>query len=155
MCDIFKKAISKEQRTILWLPGAGEGWNGWSRSRDRCFPGGSDGKESACSAGDMGSIPGSGRPPEKGMATHSIILAWRIPWTEEPCGLYSPWGCKEPDTTEQLTQKQIKEYKFSVIRKISSEDTIHRVVTLVNSMVLYTWKLLGENLKPFATQKKS
>ena len=31
---------------------------------------------------------------EKEMATHSSILAWRIPWTEEPGGLYSPWGCK-------------------------------------------------------------
>ena len=36
---------------------------------------------------------------EKGMATHSSILAWRIPWTEEPEG-YSPWGRKESDTTE-------------------------------------------------------
>ena len=42
------------------------------------FPGGSDGKESACNAGDLGSIPGSGRSLEKGMATHSSILAWRI-----------------------------------------------------------------------------
>ena len=40
---------------------------------------------------------------EEGMATHSSILAWRIPWTEEP-GAYSPWGHKESDTTEQLTQ---------------------------------------------------
>ena len=32
---------------------------------------------------------------EKQMASHSIILAWRIPWPEEPGGLYSPWGCKE------------------------------------------------------------
>ena len=85
------------------------------------FPDGSVGKESACNAGDLGSIPGWGRsagegigyplqyswaslvvqlvknppamqeawvqslgwedPPEKGMATHSSILAWRIPWT--------------------------------------------------------------------------
>ena len=37
------------------------------------------------------------------MATHSSILAWRIPWTEEPGGLYSPWGRKESDTTEWLT----------------------------------------------------
>ena len=36
------------------------------------------------------------------MATHSSILAWRIPWTEEPAG-YSPWGQKELDTTEQLS----------------------------------------------------
>ena len=33
---------------------------------------------------DASSIPGSGKPLEKGMATHSNILAWRIPWTEEP-----------------------------------------------------------------------
>ena len=33
-------------------------------------------------AGDTGSIPGSGRPPEKEMATHSSILAWEITWTE-------------------------------------------------------------------------
>ena len=41
-------------------------------------------------------------PLEKGMATHSSILAGRIPWTEEPVG-YSPWGHKESDTTEKLT----------------------------------------------------
>ena len=34
------------------------------------------------------------------MATHSSILAWRIPWREEPGGLYSPWGHKESDMTE-------------------------------------------------------
>ena len=39
------------------------------------FTGGSDGKESACNAGDLGSIPGLGRSLEKGMATHSSILA--------------------------------------------------------------------------------
>ena len=36
---------------------------------------------------------------EKGMATHSSILAWRIPWTEQPVG-YSPWGRRESDTVE-------------------------------------------------------
>ena len=38
---------------------------------------------------DMGLIPGLGRSPEKEMATHLRILAWRIPWTEEPGGLQS------------------------------------------------------------------
>ena len=38
-------------------------------------------------------------PLEKGMATHSSILAWKIPWAEEPGGLYSPWCLKELDTT--------------------------------------------------------
>ena len=42
-------------------------------------------------------------PSEKGMATHSSILAWKIPWTEEPGGLYSSWSHKESDSTEQLT----------------------------------------------------
>ena len=48
-------------------------------------------------AGDQGSIPG--HPLEKGMAIHSSILAWRIPWTEKTGG-YSSWGRKESDMTE-------------------------------------------------------
>ena len=48
------------------------------------FPGGSDGKDSACNVGDLGSILGWEDPLEKGMAAHSSILVWRIPWTEEP-----------------------------------------------------------------------
>ena len=47
------------------------------------------GKESACSAGDPGFIPGWEDPLEKEMVTHSSILAWRIPWTGEPGGLQS------------------------------------------------------------------
>ena len=43
------------------------------------FPGGSAGKESAFDAGDLGSTPGLGSPLRKGMATHSSVLAWRIP----------------------------------------------------------------------------
>ena len=45
--------------------------------------------EFACGAGDTGLIPGLGRSLEKGMATHSSILGWRIPWTEEPGRLQS------------------------------------------------------------------
>ena len=44
-------------------------------------------KEAAYNVGDSGSIPGLGRSLEEGTATHSSILAWRIPWTEEPGGL--------------------------------------------------------------------
>ena len=53
---------------------------------ERGLPGGADGKESACNAGDPGSISRED-PLEKGMATRSSILAWRIPWTKEPGGL--------------------------------------------------------------------
>ena len=55
------------------------------------FPGGSEVKASACNAEDLGSIPGSGRPLEKEMASHSSVLAWEIPWTEEP-GRLQPMG---------------------------------------------------------------
>ena len=47
------------------------------------FPDVSDGKESACNVGDSGPVPGSENTLEKGMATHSSVLAWRISWTEE------------------------------------------------------------------------
>ena len=50
------------------------------------FPGGSYAKESICNPGDLGSVPGLGRSPGEGMATHSSIPAWRTPWTEEPGG---------------------------------------------------------------------
>ena len=53
------------------------------------FPGGSDGKESACNAGDPGSIPVLARSLGKGMVTHSSILAWIFPWIEVPEDLYS------------------------------------------------------------------
>ena len=53
------------------------------------FPGGSEDKASACNAGDPGSIPGLKDSLEKEMATHSSILAWRIPWKEEPGRLQS------------------------------------------------------------------
>ena len=61
----------------------------------RGFPDDSDGKKYAWNAEHMGLIPGLERslgwkdPMEEGMVTHSSILAWRIPWTEEPGGLPS------------------------------------------------------------------
>ena len=51
-------------------------------------------------------------PLEKEMATHSSILAWRIPWTEEPDG-YSPWGHKELDTTELLANTFTFHYEYT------------------------------------------
>ena len=53
------------------------------------FPGGSDGQESACNAGELGQED----PLEKEMATPSSILAWKIPSTEEPGGQH-PMGSK-------------------------------------------------------------
>ena len=44
-------------------------------------------------------------PLEKGMATLSSVLAWRIPWTEEPDGLPSTGSPKESDETERLSDR--------------------------------------------------
>ena len=79
------------------------------------LPGGSDSKESACNAGDPGSVPGSGRSPGEGNGNHSSILAWRIPWREEPGGLQS-MGSQELDTTERLTLSLCWRIYFPVIR---------------------------------------
>ena len=58
------------------------------------FPGGSAGKESAHNAGDLGSIPGLGRSLGEGKGYTPVF------WPGEFHGLYSPWGCRESDTTE-------------------------------------------------------
>ena len=55
----------------------------------RGFPGGSDHEESACNAGDQVQSLGWKDPLEKGMATYSSILAWRITWREKPGRLLS------------------------------------------------------------------
>ena len=66
------------------------------------FSGGSDGKESTCNVGDVGSIPGWGDPLEKGMAIHSSSLAWRILGQRSLAGP-SLWGRKELEMTERLS----------------------------------------------------
>ena len=63
------------------------------------FPGGSDGKESAYSAGDLGWED----PLEEGMATHSNIFAWRIPMDKGAWRATVHGGHKESDTTEELS----------------------------------------------------
>ena len=54
--------------------------------RSSGFPGGSEGKASACNAGDPGRSLGRKDPLEKEMTTHSGTLAWKIPWMEKPVG---------------------------------------------------------------------
>ena len=71
---------------------------------EKGFPGGASGKDPDCQCRrqEMGvQSLGWEDPLEKEMATHSTILAWRIPWTEKPGG-NSPWGHKESDTTERF-----------------------------------------------------
>ena len=67
----------------------------------KSFPGGSDSKESACSAGDLGSISESGISPREG-SDYPLQYSWEFHGQRSRAG-YSPWGCKELDTTEYLT----------------------------------------------------
>ena len=81
----------------------------------KCFPGGSDGKESVCNAGDLGLILGWEDPLEEDMATHSSILAWRIP-SERKLEGYTSWGCKELDMTEQLNTARNNLLKIYILQ---------------------------------------
>ena len=68
------------------------------------FPEGSAEKNLPVNAGDPGLIPGQEDPLEEEMAIRYSVLAWEIPWTEEP-GWDPPWNHTESDTTEQLTER--------------------------------------------------
>ena len=72
------------------------------------FPCGSVGKESACNAGDLGSIPGLGRSSGEGKG-----------YPDQYSGLensmYSPWGCKESDTTSSLKERRTSENEETLI----------------------------------------
>ena len=154
------------------------------------FPHSSVGKESACNAGDPGSIPGSGRSPgegigyllqyswaslvaqliknlpatqkawvrslgwedslEKGKATHSSILAWRIPWTLQSMR-------SELDTTEQLSLHfSIKnEYNISHRSPTSPKQThptqTQSLKTFSNGIILSDMET--QSPRPYAFQK--
>ena len=60
-------------------------------------------KNPPANAGDVGSIPGSGRSPGEGNGNHSSILTWRIPWTGEPAELQSVGSQR---VGQDLTTKQ-------------------------------------------------
>ena len=64
------------------------------------FPGGSDGKEPACNAGDLGSILGLGRYPGGGHGNPIQYSCLENPNGQRSLEGYSPWGCKELDMTE-------------------------------------------------------
>ena len=81
--------------------------------RKKGFSSGSNGKESACNAGDPGSVPGSGRSPRGGMATHSVLLPGEFYGQRSLVG-YSSWGCKESDMTERLSLSEKNIFMSSI-----------------------------------------
>ena len=85
------------------------------------FPGGSDGKQSACNAREPGSIPQSEDPLEKGMTTRPSILAWEISGTEKRGGLQS-MGSQNSQTG--LSDETARKNFFSVSKSRSNSNTI-------------------------------
>ena len=81
----------------------------------RGLPGGSDSKESACNAGDLGSITGSGRSPGEELPT-PVFLPGEFYGQRSLVG-YSPWGCKESDMTQRLTHTKRAEWLLVLARK--------------------------------------
>ena len=67
------------------------------------FPGGSDGKESTSNGGDLGSVPGLGRSSGEGHGNPFQYSCLENPYGQRSLEGYSPWGCKESDTTERLS----------------------------------------------------
>ena len=85
------------------------------------FPGGSSGKESACKAGELASILGSGRSPGEGnVNTFQYSYLGKFHGQRHLVG-YSPWGSKESDTTEQLTQCSLYRAKQLLETELSSD----------------------------------
>ena len=72
------------------------------------FPGGSNGKESVCNAGDLGSIPGFGRSPEEGNGNPLQYFCLKNPHGQRSLVGYSPWSHKQLDTTEQESTTQYR-----------------------------------------------
>ena len=70
------------------------------------FPGGSEGKESACTVGDLGSNPGLGRSPGGGHGNPLLYSCLENPHGQRSLLGYSALGCKESDTTERLSTAQ-------------------------------------------------
>ena len=103
------------------------------------FPCGSDGKASAYNAGDLGSIPGSGRSPGEEMATHSSILAWKIPWMEETGRAIVHWVTKSwtqlSDFTFTLRSLSIN-FIFGALKNVETKQTCNsfRDLSLITNL---------------------
>ena len=98
--------------------------------------------------GETGSSLGPEDPLEEGTATHSSILARRIPWTEEPGGIYITWCHKESDTTERLThntqEKENKDQQKVIGQK--SYDSGQNIHAIVIEMIVYIFSQISDML---------
>ena len=132
-------AISVNKDVIVISNSSSPNVNSWALRTLKGFPGGSHGKESACNVGYLGSIP-SEDPLEKGMATHSSILVWRIPWIEKPGELQSMGSQRVrhdwATNAHTMTHKKEKNICNPVAIRLQP-------LPIVNSEKLRRWKNAG------------
>ena len=122
------------------------------------FPGGSEGKAAACNAGDLGLIPGLGRSLEKEMATHSSILAWRIPRMEEPGRLQSMGSQRVGHNwATSLSYKTVPNLRLALIciwgyRALPMQSILEKyqttkiwavIITIINTIILIIISVYG------------
>ena len=111
------------------------------------FPWWLSGEESACIAGDADLIPGKmwEDPLEEGMATHSSILAWKIPWTEEPGRLRSMGSQRVGHNWSDRAQTYPSIYLYTYIyvcNCIYVHRHIHTHTQSFSSRLIYTSVLI-------------
>ena len=87
------------------------------------FPSGPDDKESTCIAGDLGLIPGLGRSFGGGHGNPLQYSCLENPQGQRSLVGYSPWGCKESDTTEQLSTYWVQRYRRLMARSLMVEKS--------------------------------
>ena len=103
------------------------------------FPGSSAGKESVCSAGDPGSTPGLGRSPEEGIGYTLQYSCLENPHGQRSLEGYSPWGCKELETTEQLSTFQGEMFSMTSSFFYASCLGKHFLYLLLSTIFLFSF----------------
>ena len=113
-------------------------------------------KKSACNAGDLGSVPGLEDALEKGMATHSSILAWRIPWIEGPGRLQTMGSQRVGHDWIHLhwMETQIIDWKRSFFIPIpkkgnAKECSNYRTIALISHASKVMLKILQARLQQY------
>ena len=93
------------------------------------FPGGSNSKEIICNGGDLGSVPGLGKSPAGGRGNPLQYSCLENAHGQSSLLGYSPWGCKDSDTTEQLSTAQ----------RDGTDEPICRAAMETQRVDLWTW----------------
>ena len=99
------------------------------------FPGGLAGKESTCNAGDLSSISLGWEGLEKGMATHSSILAWRIPWTISKSHSSSKFQSHFWTSLVAQTVKHLSTMLETRVQSLGREDPLEKEMAMHSSTI--------------------